>query len=115
MDSGNKFVSSKVNSSKGLHGDNVKHFEGGRGNVVSKIEAAIDYLKKEGLQGTAQTAVGLVANALEDAKQLPAYLGKESQVCQQFCEVVLTHDKIGTSCVHRSRKAAPEPCSRVCR
>ena len=80
-DSSNKFVSSKVNSQKGLHDDNVKHFHAARGKLVSTVEGAIDYLKKEGFQGTAQTAVGLVANALEDAKQLPAYLGKESQVC----------------------------------
>jgi hypothetical protein len=78
-DSSNKFVSSKVNSQKGLHDDNVKHFHAARGKLVSTVEGAIDYLKKEGFQGTAQTAVGLVANALEDAKQLPAYLGKESQ------------------------------------
>lgn len=80
VDSGNSFFSSKVNSQKGLHGDNVKHFHAARDKFVSTVEGAIDYLKKEGIQGTAQTAVGLVANALEDAKQLPAYLGKESQV-----------------------------------
>ena len=80
VDSGSKLWDKKVNSQDGLHGGNVHHFHDARGKFVSSIESAIDYIKKEGIQGTAQTAVGLVANALEEAKQLPAYLGKESQV-----------------------------------
>ena len=80
VDSGSKMWDKKVNSQDGLHGGNVHHFQDARFKWVSSIESAIDYIKKEGIQGTAQTAVGLVANALEDAKQLPAYLGKESQV-----------------------------------
>ena len=79
-DKGNSFWSSKVTSEEGLHGANVKHFTSAHDKLLSMVEGAVDYIKKEGIQGTAQTAVGLVANALEDAKQLPAYLGKESQV-----------------------------------
>ena len=80
MDSSKGFLSKQVNSGGGLHKDNMKNFHDARHTVVSKIQGALDYIKKEGLTGTAQTAVGLVANALEDAKKVPSYLGKESQV-----------------------------------
>ena len=120
VDSGNKFLSSKVNSQSGLHHDNMKHFDGARGKVVSSIEGCIDYLKKEGFSGTAQTAVGLVANALEDAKQLPAYLGRESQVGravvtgrirdfhQDHCDVCSQHQTLSPVRACAGSDAPPE-------
>lgn len=99
MDSGKQVFSSKVNSQKDLHQDNVKWFHEARGKYGSSVVGAVDYIKKEGFQGTAQTAVGLVANALEDAKQLPAYLGKESQVRP----AVLKGPLITVACCLRTR------------
>ena len=89
VDSSKKVLSSKVNSQKDLHHDNLKWFEEARGKCLGSIESTIDFLKKEGIQGTAKTAVGLVLNALEDAKKVPAYLGKESQVRADGCCVLL--------------------------
>ena len=82
VDSSKKAVSSQVNSKMNLHTDNLKWFDEARGKFSSRLVGSVEYVKKEGFQGTAQTAVGLVANALEDAKQLPSYLNKETKVRQ---------------------------------
>ncbi|CAK0763214.1 hypothetical protein CVIRNUC_003035 [Coccomyxa viridis] len=79
VDSSKKAVSSQVNSKMNLHTDNLKWFDEARGKFSSRLVGSVEYVKKEGFQGTAQTAVGLVANALEDAKQLPSYLNKETK------------------------------------
>lgn len=94
VDSSKKVLSSKVNSQKDLHHDNLKWFEEARGKCLGRIESTIDFLKKEGIQGTAKTAVGLVLNALEDAKKVPAYLGKESQAAMH--RVSEAFDKLQT-------------------
>ena len=80
VDSSKKAVHSQVNSKMNLHTDNLKWFDEARGKFSSKLVGTVEYVKKEGFQGTAQTAVGLVVNALEDAKQLPSYLNKETKV-----------------------------------
>ena len=82
VDSSKKAVSSQVNSKMNLHTDNLKWFDEARGKFSSRLVGSVEYVKKEGFQGTAQTALGLVANALEHAKQLPSYLNKETKVRQ---------------------------------
>nr|ARQ20716.1 oil globule protein [Lobosphaera incisa] len=74
------FLASQVEKQKKYHEKNLEHYKASRENYLKKIEESVDFLKKEGLTGSARYAADAVLARVDDAKKLPPMLVDEAKV-----------------------------------
>ena len=84
--SGAEELKSQVERQKQFHEKNMEHYSKAREAYLKKIEETVDFLKKEGLSGTAKVAADKVMARVEDAKKLPGYVSSNAKV--SLCDVL---------------------------
>ncbi|KAK9843458.1 hypothetical protein WJX81_003967 [Elliptochloris bilobata] len=84
---GHRFYSSsaeelktQVDRQRQFHEKNMEHYSKAREAYLKKIEETVEFLKKEGLTGTAKVAADTVMARVEDAKKLPGYVSTNAKV-----------------------------------
>jgi len=79
-DNGAEELKTHVDRQRHFHEKNMEHYKSAREAYLRKIEETVDFLKKEGLSGTARVAADSVMARVEDAKKIPGYLNETSKV-----------------------------------
>ncbi|KAK9816682.1 hypothetical protein WJX72_003614 [[Myrmecia] bisecta] len=73
------FLASQVEKQRKYHEKNLEHYKASRENYLKKIEESVEFLKKEGLTGSARYAADSVLARVEEAKKLPPVLVDEAK------------------------------------
>ena len=83
-DSSAEELKTHVDRQRQFHEKNMEHYKAAREAYLKKIEETVEFLKKEGLSGTARLAADTVLARVEDAKKIPGYVNDTSKVslCQ---------------------------------
>ena len=78
--SGAEELKTQVDRQRQFHEKNMEHYSKAREAYLKKIEETVEFLKKEGLSGTAKVAADKVMEKVEDAKKLPGYVSSNAKV-----------------------------------
>jgi hypothetical protein len=72
------FLSNAVKNQSDYHAKNLQHFKDARDAYLKQAKDAVNFLKKEGVSGTAKAAVDSLLATVEQAKGVPNYLNEQA-------------------------------------
>lgn len=90
-----KFVADTLDKQRAYHAQNLESYKVAREHYLKVVESGVDYVKKNGISGTAKAAADEVASRVGDARAVPSLvLHKVQESVDKLLAIAPVHETL---------------------